>query len=81
MNIEEFRHQTRSSLETTLNQLQAATLLVSELEAQIADAGRTVQHLSQVVELFLNLQAPDVSQATPEGSMDRFDGIDPLGSS
>lgn len=58
MNVEEFRNQTRSALEATLNQLQAATLLVSELEAQIADAGRTVQHLTQVVEQFINTQLP-----------------------
>lgn len=66
MNVEEFRNQTRSALEATLNQLQAATLLVSELEAQIADAGRTVQHLSQVVEQFINLQIVDVASDTSD---------------
>lgn len=65
MNVEEFREQTRSALEATLNQLQAATLLVSELEAQIADAGRTVQHLTQVVEQFINTQAGDASADRP----------------
>ncbi len=70
MNVEEFRNQTRSALEATLNQLQAATLLVSELEAQIADAGRTVQQLTQVVEQFINLQVTDVASdtSTPSGT-------------
>ncbi|MDX2232497.1 MAG: hypothetical protein NW220_22895 [Leptolyngbyaceae cyanobacterium bins.349] len=64
MNLEEFRNQTRSALEATLNQLQSATLLVAELEAQIADAGRTVQHLTVVVEQFINSQPTDAPSGT-----------------
>jgi hypothetical protein len=78
MNVEEFRDQTRSALEATLNQLQAATLLVSELEAQIADAGRTVQHLTQVVEQFINIQSGDISADRPAsgGANVSIDGLD-----
>lgn len=78
MNVEEFRDQTRSALEATLNQLQAATLLVSELEAQIADAGRTVQHLTQVVEQFINTQPEDASADRPTsgGANVSTDGLD-----
>jgi len=63
MNLEEFRNQTRDALEVTLNQLQAATLLVSELEAQIADAGRTVQTLTRIVEQFINIESGDMSSS------------------
>jgi hypothetical protein len=68
MNLEEFRSQTRTTLEATLNQLQSATLLVAELEAQIADAGRTVQHLTIVVEQFINSQVTDGVSGTPTSS-------------
>jgi len=64
MNVEEFRHQTRSTLEAALNQLQAATLLVSELEMQIASAGRTVQNLTQIVEAFIDAQPDSGSDVT-----------------
>jgi hypothetical protein len=65
MNVEEFRLRSRATLEATLNQLQAAMLLVTELEAQITDAGRTVQQLTQVVEEFINTQPPEVPFETP----------------
>lgn len=66
MNVEEFRQQTRSALETTLNQLQAATLLVSELESQIADAGRTVQNLTQIVEQYIDTQVTELASLNPQ---------------
>ncbi|MBC7971022.1 MAG: hypothetical protein H7Z11_13035 [Verrucomicrobia bacterium] len=53
MTLEEFESQTRDELEQTLNQLQSATLLIAELTAQISQAGRTVQSLSQSVETFV----------------------------
>ncbi len=68
MNIEEFREQTRSSLEEALNQLHTATLLVNHLESQIMEAGRTVQRLSAVVEEFLDSQAVDLPHEDPAAS-------------
>lgn len=57
MNVEELRSQTRTVLEQTLNQLQAATLLVAELESQVSEAGKTVQHLSQIIDQFIHEQS------------------------
>ncbi|EKQ67458.1 hypothetical protein OsccyDRAFT_3733 [Leptolyngbyaceae cyanobacterium JSC-12] len=56
MDMEEFRAQTRSVLEETLNKLQAATLLLNELETQIAETGSTIQTLTQLIETFINGQ-------------------------
>ncbi len=53
MTIEEFREQTRLSLEETLNQLHTASLLVETLEAKLAQAGRSVQHLTLLIEQFM----------------------------
>lgn len=79
MNVEEFRLQSRATLEATLNQLQAAMLLVTELEAQITDAGRTVQQLTQVVEEFINTQLPDVPFEPPPA--ETGEGENPIDSS
>ena len=70
MNVQEFRDQTRSALETTLNELQAATLLVAELEIQITNAGRTVQRLTQVIEQFINTQPETPLPEAPSGESD-----------
>ncbi|MDX2242454.1 MAG: hypothetical protein NW224_17345 [Leptolyngbyaceae cyanobacterium bins.302] len=81
MNVEEFRNQSRITLEAVLNQLQSATLLVTELEAQITDAGRTVQHLSHVVEQFLNQQLVDSSpESVPPQETGEQDRTDPSSS-
>lgn len=56
MTLEEFESQTRDELEQTLNQLQAATLLIAELSTQISQAGGTVQSLSRRVETFVSQQ-------------------------
>jgi hypothetical protein len=53
MNLEEFELQTRDVLEQTLNQLQAATLLATELETRISAAGQSVQALGQLIETFV----------------------------
>jgi len=50
MNLDELESQTRDAVEHALNQLQTATLLLAELENQVAEAGRSVQTLSRVVE-------------------------------
>lgn len=56
MTLEEFESQTRDELEQTLNQLQAATLLIAELSTQISQAGGVVQSLSRRVETFVSQQ-------------------------
>ncbi len=56
MNLNEFESQTRFTLEQTLNQLQAAMLMVAQLEVQISEAGRTIQILSQQIEEFVSQQ-------------------------
>lgn len=56
MTLEEFESQTRDELEQTLNQLQAATLLIAELETRIVETGRTVQLLSRSIETFVAQQ-------------------------
>jgi hypothetical protein len=53
MNLDEFESQTRDSLEKALNQLQTATLLLSALELQILDSGKTLQDLSRAVETYV----------------------------
>jgi hypothetical protein len=58
MNLNEFESQTRFTLEQTLNQLQAAMLMVAQLEVQISEAGRTIQILSQQIEEFVSQQRP-----------------------
>jgi exonuclease VII small subunit len=50
MNLDEFDGRTRDSLEKALTQLQTATLLVSSLEAQLFEAGSTIQDLSRLIE-------------------------------
>lgn len=53
MDLEQFESQTREAIEQTLNQLQTAALLAARLQTQISEAGRSVQNLSETVELFL----------------------------
>jgi hypothetical protein len=56
MNLEEFQSQTRETLEQTLNQLHTASLLVGQLETQIAETGKSLQVLSQLIENFIEQQ-------------------------
>lgn len=67
MMIEEWREQTRLSLEETLNQLHTASLLVETLEAQLAQAGKTVQHLTGLIEQFM-VALPDDQLEQPTRS-------------
>ncbi len=53
MNLDEFEAQTRDAIEETLNQLQTATLLVSELESKISQTGHAIQALGHLVEMFV----------------------------
>lgn len=56
MNLEEFESQTREMIEQTLNQLHTASLLVGQLETQIAETGKSLQALSQLIEDFIEQQ-------------------------
>lgn len=62
MNLNEFDGNTRDSLERALNQLQTATLLVSALETQLFEAGRTIQDLSGLIERLVIQQEPALPQ-------------------
>ncbi len=53
MNIEEFETNYRNGIDETLNQLQTAVLLLSQLEARITIIGQGLQNLSQTVEEFV----------------------------
>ena len=53
MNIEEFETNYRNGIDETLNQLQTALLLLSQLEARITVIGQDLQNLSQTVEEFV----------------------------
>jgi ornithine carbamoyltransferase len=56
MNSDEFESQTRESLETALNQLQAAMLLLSSLESQILESGNTIKELGRTIETYITSQ-------------------------
>lgn len=53
MNIQEFETNYRNGIDETLNQLQTAVLLLSQLEARITIIGQDLQNLSQTVEEFV----------------------------
>jgi hypothetical protein len=66
MEIEEFEIQTREAIEQSLNQLHTATLLVAQLETQIAETGKTIQSLGQLIEVFVTQQKQQAEkQSTP----------------
>lgn len=52
MNIQELEAQAREAIDRSLNQLQAATLLIAQLETQVAEAGQAIQTLSHLIETF-----------------------------
>jgi hypothetical protein len=56
MNLDEFESQTRYSVEQALNRLQAAILLVAQLEIQLSETGSAIQGLSQQIEDYLSQQ-------------------------
>ncbi len=65
MNIDEFEALTRDKLESALNQLQTATLLLSSLEMRISESGDTIKDLSRVVETFITHQRDSASGSRP----------------
>lgn len=59
MNLQEFESQYKNTIEQSLNQLQAAVLLLAQLESKIASIGQDLQNLSQTVEDFINEQSSE----------------------
>ncbi|MDZ8240759.1 MAG: hypothetical protein RMZ69_26995 [Nostoc sp. ChiQUE01a] len=56
MNLQEFEAQYRETIAETLNELQAAVLLLAEVQNKISKVGNSVQNLSQRVEEFITEQ-------------------------
>ncbi|MBV8887749.1 MAG: hypothetical protein JO235_27655 [Chroococcidiopsidaceae cyanobacterium CP_BM_RX_35] len=59
MNLNEFETQYRETMEQSINQLQAAALLLSQLtqvETNVLAVGQNLQTLSQIVEEFIAQQ-------------------------
>lgn len=56
MNLQDFESQYRNQMSETLNELQAATLLLAQLQLKINQIGSSVQSLSQNVEEFITQQ-------------------------
>jgi hypothetical protein len=56
MNLEEFESQTRETIEQTLNHLHTASVLVGQLEIQIAETGKSLQVLGELIETFIEQQ-------------------------
>ncbi|OLP16940.1 hypothetical protein BST81_18290 [Leptolyngbya sp. 'hensonii'] len=59
MNLEEFEQQSQEAVEKALNELQTATLLLAELENQVAAAGNSVRSLSQLIEALIRQSSSD----------------------
>jgi len=53
MNVQDFEAQYREAIAETLNELQAAVLLLAEVQNKISSIGNSVQNLSQRVEEFI----------------------------
>ncbi|RCJ14762.1 hypothetical protein A6S26_08805 [Nostoc sp. ATCC 43529] len=53
MNLQEFEAQYREAIADTLNELQAAVLLLAEVQNKISSIGNSVQNISQRVEEFI----------------------------
>jgi hypothetical protein len=66
MNVEEFELQARDAIEQTLNHLQTATLLATELETRIAEPGQSVQALGQLIEMFVADQKNQQNQPSSD---------------
>jgi hypothetical protein len=56
MNLEEFETLTNAEIEQTLNHLHTASLLIGQLETQIAETGKSLHRLSQLIETFVGQQ-------------------------
>ncbi|PLZ97865.1 hypothetical protein CEN45_22210 [Fischerella thermalis CCMEE 5198] len=56
MNIDEFDNQYRSAIAETLNELQSAMLMLTQVQLKISQIGKSVQNLSQNFEEFMARQ-------------------------
>lgn len=68
ISLEEFEAQTRETLEQALNQLHTASLLIGQLDIQIAETGRSLQALSRLIETFTTQQKQITQQSQQSGS-------------
>ncbi len=53
MNIQDFESQFHNAIADTLNELQAAMLMLAQVQIKISKIGNTVQNLSQSFEEFM----------------------------
>ncbi|NWF58402.1 MAG: hypothetical protein HXY43_03580 [Fischerella sp.] len=56
MDIQDFESQYRDAMADTLNELQAAMLMLAQVQIKISNIGNTVQNLSQAFEEFMTQQ-------------------------
>ncbi len=56
MNLDEFENQYRRALETNLNRLQTAVLLIAQLETVVTEVGQDLQNLTLTFEEYVNEQ-------------------------
>ncbi|BCX06554.1 MAG: hypothetical protein KatS3mg066_0413 [Fischerella sp.] len=56
MNIDEFENQYRGAIAETLNELQSAMLMLTQVQLKISQIGNSVQNLSQNFEEFMARQ-------------------------
>ncbi|PLZ89650.1 hypothetical protein [Fischerella thermalis] len=56
MNIDEFENQYRGAIVETLNELQSAMLMLTQVQLRISQIGKSVQNLSQNFEEFMARQ-------------------------
>ncbi|BAU04130.1 hypothetical protein NIES592_03930 [Fischerella major NIES-592] len=56
MNIDEFDNQYRGAIAETLNELQSAMLMLTQVQLKISQIGNSVQNLSQNFEEFMARQ-------------------------
>ncbi|PLZ20105.1 hypothetical protein [Fischerella thermalis] len=56
MNIDEFENQYRGAIAETLNELQSAMLMLTQVQLKISQIGKSVQNLSQNFEEFMARQ-------------------------
>ena len=56
MNLDEFENQYRRALDTNLNRLQTAVLLINKLETIVTEVGQDLQNLTLTFEEYVNEQ-------------------------
>ncbi|WP_315789763.1 hypothetical protein [Fischerella sp. JS2] len=56
MNIDDFENQYRDAIAETLNELQSAMLMLTQVQLKISQIGNSVQNLSQNFEEFMARQ-------------------------